>query len=108
PGPLALGCYLFTPKIVARNLTHTKVVQRGERRATKRHRVQINLYCTKYTGGCTAQACDGFPSPSQVPPKWNQVPPNGTRSPGVPPRRRGFSFESIARSLCKRGSDCGQ
>ncbi len=36
-------------------------------------------------GAALIQPSDGFPSPSQVP-------PNGTRSPGVLPRRRGFSY----------------
>src|SRR5262245_28126683 len=81
PGPLALGC-LFTPKIVARNLTRTKVVQRGGTGATKWHQVQINLYCTKYTGGCTAQACDGF-LPITGSPQWNPKPRCAPPSPGL-------------------------
>jgi hypothetical protein len=45
--------------------------------ATKWHQAQINLCCTKYTGGCRAQPCDGEPH--------HRFPPNGTRSPGVSP-----------------------
>jgi hypothetical protein len=79
----ALGSLPSPPpsNVFARISPPTKVVQRGRTRATKWRQGQINLGCTKYTGGCTEHACDGFP------PKRNPKPRSA-------PRVRGFSCES--------------
>jgi hypothetical protein len=61
--------YAF-PRLLQREFSSvTKVVQRGKTRATKWHEPSIQPMLLARHSGCTAQACDGFPSPSQVPPQ---------------------------------------
>src|SRR5262249_19288486 len=64
----------FTPTFDAQLSPATKVVQRGETRATKWHQVQINLSCPKCTGGVQPQLVMGFPTHHRFPPKRNPKP----------------------------------
>jgi phosphatidylethanolamine-binding protein (PEBP) family uncharacterized protein len=69
--------------------TRTGVQRQGRQ---KWHQVQINLSCPKYTGGCTATACDGLPSHHRF------FSPQTEPEAPVPPRLRGFSYANIYRS----------
>jgi hypothetical protein len=66
------------PATTLYHLRHANVIATVKRLtgATKWHEVQINL-------GCTAQACDGFLSPSQVPPQTEPEAPVHPPSPGL-------------------------
>jgi len=72
-------CRYTFPRLFARISLLTKVVQRGETRATRWHEVQFNWLLLKKYSGCNSHILMGLPSPSQVPPL--QEP----RSPGVSP-----------------------
>jgi len=90
-------CRYTFPRLFARISLLTKVVQRGETRATRWHEVQFNWLLLKKYSGCNSHILMGLPSPSQVPPL--QEP----RSPGVSPHRRGFTMKRSQRPGLAQG-----
>src|SRR5262249_30192114 len=57
--------------VFARISPHRGMPKRGLTTATKWREGQINLRCPKGRVRCRFFACDGFPSPSQLPPQRN-------------------------------------
>jgi hypothetical protein len=85
PGPPCPGPTVTrSPVFVARISLLTKVVQRGKTRATKWHEVQFNCVSLEKYSGCNSHLCDGFPSPSQVPPTGAPITGSPYRSPEAP------------------------
>jgi hypothetical protein len=64
-------------------------------RQGRQNGAKVNSSCLALNtqGGVTATACDGFLL------SHHRFPPNGTRSPGVPPVRRGFTYEGLGTSV---------